>query len=57
MWFAVTGGPVTSLNRLIKSLLQKGHDVTVIRRKAENFAGLVKLGATRPLAICATCSS
>jgi hypothetical protein len=30
MWFAVTGSPVTSLNRLVKSLLQKGHDVTVI---------------------------
>ena len=57
MWFAVTGSPVTSLNRLIESLLQKGHDVTVIGRKAENFAGLVKLGATRPLAICATCCS
>jgi uncharacterized protein YbjT (DUF2867 family) len=46
MKFVVTGGAGHVSKPLTELLLRKGHDVTVVGRKAENLAGLVKLGAT-----------
>jgi len=43
--FVVTGAAGHVSKPLTELLLSKGHTVTVIGRKAENLAGLVKLGA------------
>ena len=46
MKFVVTGAAGHVSKLLTEILLQQGHQVTVIGRKAENLADLVKLGAT-----------
>jgi uncharacterized protein YbjT (DUF2867 family) len=46
MKFVVTGSAGHVSKPLTELLLRKGHDVTVVGRKAEHLAGLVKLGAT-----------
>ena len=45
MKFVVTGGAGHVSKPLTELLLARGHKVTVISRKAENIAGLVRLGA------------
>jgi uncharacterized protein YbjT (DUF2867 family) len=46
MKFVVTGAAGHVSKPLTELLLQKGHQVTVVGRKPENLADLVKLGAT-----------
>ena len=45
MRFVVTGSAGHVSRPLTELLLRRGHEVTVVGRKAENLAGLVKLGA------------
>jgi uncharacterized protein YbjT (DUF2867 family) len=45
MKFVVTGSAGNVSRPLTELLLQAGHDVSVVSRKAENIAGLVQLGA------------
>jgi len=45
MKFVVTGGAGHVSKPLTELLLARGHEVTVIGRKAENLTGLVRLGA------------
>src|ERR1700730_11083402 len=45
MKFVVTGGAGHVSKPLTELLLARGHEVTVIGRRAENLSGLVRLGA------------